>query len=555
MQIRWTFLVKSAVLFLPLWCCQFACGQAGPVPPLGAPPVPPNNPLTAAKINLGKTLFWEEQLSVTGTVACGSCHRPSGAGADPRTAFNTGNVHPGFDGLIGTADDVRASAGVPAHAADGSYQWSNNYGALPQVGKRKAQSAVNSAYSPGALFWDGRAIGRFDDPITGQTIIQQGGALENQALGPVLDTSEMAYAGASIAVLPNRLNGVKPLALASNIPADLNAWINTRAYPDLFNEAFGSGEVTPARLAMAIASYERTLNSTQTPFDLDNSGTPSLTAQEQRGKGVFGGANCNVCHAGALLSDNSFRYIGLRPAAEDLGRFNQTANPQDRGRFRVPSLRNVESRAPYMHNGRFNTLEEVVEFYNRGGDFNEPNKDPNVRPRNLTPQQKADLVAFLKRPLTDTRVGAELPPFDRPTLYTESTNVPQIIDTGVAGSANIQPQITALEPPILGNRNFTVVVSRALVGAPLTLVVSSSDPGIVSSVPTGSFANVAGMINSDGMASMQLTLPDQTAWVGRSLYGRFYINDPAALNGLAITAAFKITLFGQSDVLLADGME
>ena len=534
-----------------------------PPPPLGAPPVPAGNPLTTAKINLGKALFWEEQLSVTGTVACGSCHRPSSAGTDPRTSIHIAlnslaSTHPGPDGIFGNSDDIKASAGVPAHSADGMYQPSARFGFAPQVGARKSPSAINSAYSPQVLFWDGRAGSAFTDPVTGLVLIQQGGALENQVLGPLLDTSEMSYAGAVVSDIPARLSQVQPLALASAVPTDLTAWVNGRDYAALFSEAFGSPGVTPARIALAIASYERTLTANQTPFDSFNGGnTNALTAQEQRGLGVFRGNDCAVCHAGALLSDNSFRYIGIRPAVEDLGRFNQTANPQNRGQFKVPSLRNVELRSPFMHNGRFNTLEEVVEFYNRGGDFNEPNKDPNVRPRNLSAAQKADLVAFLKRPLTDPRVAPELAPFDRPTLYSESNHVPVIQGSGVAGSAGIVPNIMAIEPPLLGNRNFTVQVSRGLSSAVATLVVGDSDPGVPSTatVPLGSFASIVASLNASGDASMQLSLPDAQAQVGRTLYGRIYVADPAAVNGFAVTSAFKITLFGTSDVLMQVGFE
>ena len=310
---------------------------------------------------------------------------------------------------------------------------------------------------------------------------------------------------------------------------------------------------------MAIASYERTQNANQTPFDAFNGGTQNaLTAQEQRGLGVFRGNDCAVCHAGALLSDNSFRYIGLRPSSEDLGRFIQTGNNRDRGAFKVPSLRNVAQRAPFMHNGRFVSLEEVVEFYNRGGDFNEPNLDPNIRPRNLSPGQKADLLAFLRRPLTDVRAGAELAPFDRPMLYSESLNVPIIQGAGVVGTSNIVPNITPIEPPLLGNANFTVALSRGLANAQASLVVADVDPGpplAAGLIPNGSFANLPSVIDSAGYASVNLALPNAQSAFGRTLYGRFYVIDAAAINGLAVTPAFKIVLFGESEVLMQDGFE
>lgn len=534
------------------------------VQPLGTPPVPPGNPLTEAKINLGKALFWEEQLSITGTVACGTCHRPNAAGTDPRTAVfaslaSFASTHPGPDGSFGGADDVHASMGVPPHNADGNYRTSTAFGLAPQVGGRKSPSSLNAGFSPQLLFWDGRAGTSFADPITGLVLIPVGASLENQALMPLLDTAEMAPAAALISDVPMRLNGAKPLALATNVPSTLSSWIGTRDYPALFTEAFGSPEITPTRIAFAIASYERTQNANQTPFDdLNGGNTAALTAQEQRGLNVFRANDCADCHAGALLSDNSFRYIGVRPAADDLGRFNQTGNSQNRGQFKVPSLRNVEQRAPFMHNGRFSTLEQVVDFYARGGDFSEANKDPRVRPRNIPPAARADLVAFLKRPLTDVRVASEQPPFDRPTLFTESDRVPQILGQGSAGQAGLIPQISALEPPLLGNSNFTVTVTGALAGAQATLVVGDSDPGLpsASQPPIGSFANQALSINAAGYASTQLALPNNADAAGRTLFGRIYVLDPAAPNQLASTRAFRITLFGTGiEALLVNGFE
>ena len=145
----------------------------------------------------------------------------------------------------------------------------------------------------------------------------------------------------------------------------------------------------------------------------------------------------------------------MRPTDEDPGRFTVTGDGRDRGKFRTPSLRNVELRAPYMHNGRFASLEEVIEFYDRGGDFDAPSKDTNfVRRLNLDAREKADLAAFL-RSLTDPRVAGEAGPlFDRPALYAESARVPRVSPRG-AGTL----EVVAIEPPLLGNPSFTVAVS------------------------------------------------------------------------------------------------
>lgn len=525
----------------------------------GDVPVPAGNPLTPAKIALGKALFWDEQLSLTGTVACGTCHRPQGEGTDPRS-LPLGNAarHPGPDGVFGNADDIIASPGVPAHDADGNYVWSATFGYAPQVGRRKAGTVINAAYA-GSLFWDGRADNYFVDPVTGQVLFSNNAALENQALGPLVNTSEMAHAGATLQGVVARLASVRPLALAGNIPAALRAHIGARDYPALFAEAFGSGEITPARVAMAIASYERTLIADQAPLDAHLAGTPSLTALELQGQQLFQSNDCAFCHSGRLFTDGRFHYIGVRPVSEDPGRGAIDSDPGMQGRMQTPGLRGVADRSPYMHTGRLQTLEDVIEFYNRGGDFSASNKDPRIRPRNWTPAQKQALLAFLRRPLTDPRVAAELPPFDRPTLYTETTRVPVIGGQGRPGSAGV-PQISALEPPLIGNDNFTVLITQAASGAAGTLVIASSDPGLPASVPVGDVANLAFTLAAGGAAggtgSVQVDLSLPGLQVGQTLYGRAYVPDPGASGGYAVTPLLSFTLFGDvPDLLYLSGFE
>ncbi len=562
----WSARAFPALLAVGVLCAALpAAAQQPPPPPpppqpLGDPPVPAGNPLTAAKINLGKVLFWDEQLSVTNTVACGTCHRAFAGGSDARSIVAGGaSTNPGPDGVNGTPDDVHGSMGVPSHGGDGLYQSAASFGFRPQVGGRYASSAVNAGYSP-LLFWDGRAGTTFVDPTSGTTLIANGGALENQALGPVVNSAEMSSNGASVADVVSRLAGRLPLALAESVPSALSTWIAGRDYPALFTEAFGSGDITPARIALAIASYERTLNANQTPFDTANGGGTPLTAQEQQGLNVFvGPGGCAACHGGALTTDNQFHYTGVRPVAEDLGRFAVTNNNADRGAMKTPSLRNGQLRTAFMHDGRFTTLTQVVDFYDRGGDFTAPNKDPRIHPLNLTAAQKTALVAFLGRPLTDPRAQTESAPFDRPLLYTETGHVPTIGGVGQAGSGGAIPAIYAYEPPRLGSRNFTVAVDGALGGAHATLVISRADPGIAASVPTADFASMsttlAGSGNGAGNGSVNVDLGDDPALVGVTLFGRWYVEDPNAANGLAITPVFAATVYGTSTGVFHDGFE
>ncbi len=525
-----------------------AAGNIGQAQPLNPPPVPSGNPVTATKAALGKALFWDEQLSSTRTVSCGTCHHAGNGGSDPRSfAGNARSTNPGADGTFGTADDVYASPGVPLNNTNGAYDWSTLFGLKEQVTARKAVSYINAGYSP-VLFWDGRALSTFTDPISNAVIIQNGGALESQVLGPPVNSAEMAHGGRNWTEVAARVADSKPLALSPTVPDALQTWIGGRSYPELFTEAFGTPDVTPARIAMAIATFERTLYSDRTPFDVSASGITPLTAQEQRGQGVFNANQCNGCHTGALFSDNQFHNIGLRPQTEDTGRFQVTGNTNNIGEFRTPSLRNVELRGPYMHNGHFQTLEEVVEFYNRGGDFNAPNKDPRVRPRGLSTQQKADLVAFLKRPLTDPRIAAQSAPFDRPILYSESTRMPQVTGTGTAGTGGI-PQVIAVAPPVVGNPNFTIAISGALANAQSMLVIGDSDPGTGSVPQTASFARVGVPLSSNalgsGYGSVSLAIPNDAALVGKTFWGRWFVTDASAPNGLAVSQAFKFTVFGE----------
>jgi len=531
-----------------------AATQQGPIPPLEPPPLSPaGNPYTAAKANLGKALFWDEQLSSTNTVSCGTCHRAGTGGSDPRSLVSSlESKNPGFDNLYNTADDVVGSPGVPLNNADGSYTWTANYGLRLQVTGRKANSHINAAYAP-LLFWDGRASGTFRDPVTNTIILNNGGALESQSVGPPVSSVEMGHSSGNWSELAVKISLAKPLVLANDVPLALQDWIDNRNYPELFQEAFGTNEVTPSRIALAIAAYERTLFSDQTPLDLANAGITPLPAAEQRGRNTFANIACGACHAGNLLTDNTFRNVGLRPVNEDTGRFQVTGANNDLGEFRVPSLRNVGLRSSFMHTGRLETLEDVVEFYNRGGDFrNQPNFPAGlIQPRNLTTQQKADLAAFLRNSLTDNRVRNELPPFDRPHLYSESNRVPVLTGTGIAGTNSLVPNAVAIEPPIVGNPSFTVGVSNTISGASAVLVINSTDTGATSTIPaTGSFARIEFTTQGNGVgngyASVSLQIPNNPSLIGQTFFGRWYIQDAGAPGGVAVSQAFRFTIFGEA---------
>lgn len=402
-------------------------------------PVPVENPLTAEKSILGKFLFWEEQLSSDNAVACGTCHIPSAGGSDPRAGLGQSS-HPGTDGVFGTADDAAGSIGVVAQTCGGSLVDDGTFYPQRQVTPRRSPTFIGIMHAP-TLFWEGRAGGTFIDPETGLVAIAANGALESQAVEPILSSVEMACDGRTWDDVRTKLQSVVPMALANSLPPDMEAALLVFPnYPALFQAAFGTPDISAVRIGFAIASYERTLVPDQTPFDAFLDGDlNAMTPAQFDGFDLFND-NCQVCHDRNLLTDNAFHNIGVRPGLEDIGREAVTGDPLDRGKFRTPALRNVKLRAPYFHNGGKASLLDVVSFYNLGGDFSD-NLDPEIVPLGLTNPQLQNLVDFLENALTDPRVEDELSPFDRPELQTYF----QRGDSNRDGLFNIGDPIHALE--------------------------------------------------------------------------------------------------------------
>ena len=225
-----------------------------------------------------------------------------------------------------------------------------------QLGDRNTPTVFNT-FRLKLLFWDGRAM-----------------SLEEQALGPIENPVEM---GETVENVLNKLN---------NLPY----------YQKLFEEAYGKGEITKQKLANAIAEYERTLVSNNTPFDKFISGDKTALSEEaQRGYELFKGkAMCIACHSGTDFTDGDFHNIGL-PVTEDSGRAKITQNVKDTRKFKTPTLREVAKTAPYFHTGQFETLEQVIGYYNAGGGIDEY-KDPLKEPLDLNEEEQIDLVEFLK---------------------------------------------------------------------------------------------------------------------------------------------------------------
>lgn len=193
-----------------------------------------------------------------------------------------------------------------------------------------------------------------------------------------------------------------PQILASDTNIIVQRLENHPEYPELFQKAFGDPKPSAFRIGQAIATFVRTLVSGNSRYDKYIRGDKNaLSEQEKRGMALFFSSrtSCSECHSGFLFTDGLYHNTGTSTHYFDRGRFYVTGKNEDRGKFLTPSLRNVEVSAPYLHDGYFLTLEQVIENYNQGGRawFN---KDPRVRPLNLTQQEKNDLIAFLKS-LTD----------------------------------------------------------------------------------------------------------------------------------------------------------
>lgn len=269
-----------------------------------------------------------------------------------------------FDKRVSSDGSVScASCHSPEHAFADGQPVSTGIGG--QKGGRSAPSVINRVY--GALqFWDGRAA-----------------SLEDQAKGPIANPIEMT--------------AHKDAAKAHQACVDCLRGVEE--YRKRFKQSFGTEEFTIDHVAKAIATFERMVISGNSAFDRYKAGDKKAMSESQaRGMNIFfsNNARCDSCHDGAALTTNQFANIGIgmdKPNP-DLGRYVVTKKEEDKGAFKTPGLRDIARTAPYMHDGSLKTLEEVVEHYNKGGVKN-PWLHQDIRPLNLSSQDKIDLVAFL----------------------------------------------------------------------------------------------------------------------------------------------------------------
>jgi cytochrome c peroxidase len=349
-QLKTVFVASAALITLVLFGVSARADENAPLAALGPPPIPDDNPMTPEKVELGKLLFFDTRLSGDASLGCSTCHEPKQGWA--------------------FSNDI--SRGYP-----GAIHW------------RNSQTVVNSAYY-NKLFWAGSAK-----------------SLEAQApsaaKGAVSGNGEADMMEARLAFIPE--------------------------YRERFGDVFGDTWPKLSNAWKAIAAFERTLVQTDTPFDQFMRGKQdALSDAQKRGLELFKGkGNCIECHNGPLLTDQKFYNLGVpraerwledglaqisfryelfakgvtedlyRSLKDDPGLYFRTKMKEDMGKFRTPSLRYTLYTAPYMHNGAFFDLTEVVQFYNEGGGKNDfaANKTALIKPLNLSDAEIDDLVAFL----------------------------------------------------------------------------------------------------------------------------------------------------------------
>jgi cytochrome c peroxidase len=407
---------------------------------------------------------------------------------------------------------------------------------------------INAAYAP-ELFWDSRAQGPMTDPDSGAVLIPSGGALEIQALNPPLDDAEMAHHGRDWAQVTGKLAHARPLALASAVPPDVAAAVlDARTYPELFRRAFGDAQITPARIAMALATYQRTLIADRSPWDDWNAGDDdAMTPAQRRGFEAFLQGGCLQCHVPTHFTNHFSRNIGLRPVEEDMGLAEFTGNPFDAGRFRTPGVRNAGLRVSFMHNGRLGSLEEVVEFYADAEKFPD-NLDPAVTDIQLDGQQRADLVEFLATAVTDPRLAAGLPPFDAPDLFRARGHPienPAVLEgTGRPLPSGATPRVIAVTPPLIGADDFKVGLTGVPRGSIAELHLSWDEPAD-GMVPPDRVLGPFVADHPDGLdavATAHWPIPFSPALNGRTLHMQWVVQAPGSAEP-ARSPAVRATLF------------
>ncbi|MCB9887330.1 MAG: hypothetical protein H6838_17705 [Planctomycetes bacterium] len=523
-------------------------------------PVPSQNPMTPAKVVLGKILFWDEQLSSDDSIACGTCHVPEAGGGDPR--WDRG-LHPGPDGLYATDDDIIGSPGLTRQDGSGDFTADAVFGLRRQVTRRTANTNHGAAYHAD-LFWDGRASTTFVDPETNQTLIPFDGALESQAVVPILSPVEMGHEGRTWQEVRQKLQARRPLALALSLTPDIQAALSTSPdYPSLFSAAFGDPAITAARIAFALASYQRVLIPDDTPWDHYVAGhTTAMTPQQVQGWNLFLGiGRCNACHTPGLFTDDQFHNLGLRWKNEDRGLGAVSNVPFDDGRFKTPTLRNAGLRPRLFHNGQSAALldpsqttdpKSTFSVYMNGGGVDTSNLDPFLLPLiqfNVTTQDLLTIQHFVATALTDPRAAQGLPPFDHPHLRSLDLAAPRAFGAAMVGGS--EPFVVDTVPANLGNQQWKlgVAAGQGLSLAYIGYGARSIEPaqwlaGLPWNIDVndGRLLLLGGNPGDPAHATWRVPVPGDPALTNLPLFFQTWALDPQAPFGVATSRGVEITI-------------
>jgi len=534
-------------------------GEGGLVGVWPDPLAPVGNEQDPLKERLGKLLFWEEQVSSDGTMACGTCHIPAAGGSDPRTTR-----HPASS----STPKRFGSPGVIRQDFNGDYVVDADFLLDRQITGRLAPTPYGAAFFQ-KLFWDVSADETFPfQDVNGDLVLlTESAALESLSLRPPTSPVEMGHDLTTWSEIEARLPDVVPMALASELQGDFVV-ARDATYGDLFEEAFSSPGVTRGRFAMAVAQYMRTLIPNEAPID---GGFATMSPEAQLGFQVFNTietdfgheTGCTACHqhfptdlsettiqvdeSGLFLEMNDYLFSG--GATSD----GLVDPKEDRDLIfaKTATLRNVALMPRLESQGRFAGIEAALDQHYFDNDQTSRTFGDG------TEVFREELLAFFDA-LVDPRVADETAPFDRPVLYSEVVPYQSNLEgSGSKAPGQRVPLMIANTPPLIGNPDFKFGVGMVPEGSLASLYSSDASvpppggPDVQWEIDTQSRAfGLEGTVTRDGQTEVlglgggTLHTPiDDPALAGETRYYQWIVQDSDAPGGFATSKVARVTYF------------